>query len=42
MSTAKLPRVILVTRPTDYQNLLVHQGSGSRRRRFVTAASTLP
>ena len=27
MSTAKLPRVILVTRPTDYQNLLVHHGT---------------
>jgi NAD kinase len=35
MITAKLPRVILVTRPTDYQNLLAHHGTREAARFFL-------
>lgn len=35
MLTAKLPRVVLVTRPTDYQNLLFHHGTREAARFFL-------
>ncbi len=35
MTTAKLPRVVLVTRTTDYQNLLVHHGTREAARFFL-------
>lgn len=35
MNTAKVPRVVLVTRPTDYQNLLVHHGTRGAARFFL-------
>ncbi len=35
MATAKLPRVVLVTRPTDYQNLLAHHGTREAARFFL-------
>ncbi|WP_243383947.1 hypothetical protein [Geothrix alkalitolerans] len=35
MLTAKVPRVVLVTRPTDYQNLLAHHGTREAARFFL-------
>lgn len=35
MTPAKAPRVVLVTRPTDYQNLLTHHGTREAARFFL-------
>ncbi len=35
MNTAKIPRVVIVTRPTDYQNLLAHHGTRGAARFFL-------
>lgn len=35
MVTAKVPRVVLVTRPTDYQNLIAHHGTREAARFFL-------